>query len=82
MVWQFAKADWDKMRDMFSAKPWEDMQTMHANDAAVLFNKAIQECAEHCIPRRELRERKSTHPWLTDAVETMVQQKNRRGRHA
>ena len=76
MVCEFVQADWDKMRDMLSAKPWEDMQTIHVNDAAVLFNKAIQECAEHCIPRRVLRERKSTHPWLTDAVETLVQQKN------
>ena len=75
VVWQFAKADWDKMRDMLSAKPWEDMQRMHANDAAVFFNTAIQECAEQCIPRRELKERKSTHPWLDDAVESLVKQK-------
>ena len=24
-VWVFAKADWDKMRDMLRATPWEDM---------------------------------------------------------
>ena len=75
VVWQFAKVDWDNMRDMLSAKPWEDMQRMHANDAAVFFNTAIQECAEQCIPRRELKERKSTHPWLDDAVESLVKQK-------
>ena len=51
------------------------MQRMHAYDATVLLNTAIQECAEQCIPRRELKERKSTHPWLDDAVESLVKQK-------
>ena len=41
MVWQFAKADWDMMRDMLSTVPWEDMRAMHASDAAEFFNKSI-----------------------------------------
>ena len=41
VVWQFVKADLDKMRDMLNVKPLENMQRMHANDAAVFFNTAI-----------------------------------------
>ena len=75
MVWEFAKADWDKMRDMLSTHPLENMEAMHAHDAAIVTNTAIKDCAEHCIPQRKLRERKSTHPWLNEAVETLVKQK-------
>ena len=75
MVWEFAKADWDKMRDMLSTHPWENMEAMHANDAAICIITAINDFAEHCIPQRKLRERKSTHPWLNEAVETLVKQK-------
>ena len=51
------------------------MEAMHTNDAAIFISTAIKDCAEHCIPQRQLRERKSTHPWLNEAVETLVKQK-------
>ena len=41
MFWQFAKADWDMMRDMVSTVPWEDMRAMHASDASEFLNKSI-----------------------------------------
>ena len=75
-VWQFAKADWEMLRYMLSTQPWEEMTEMNASDAADFLGKTIQESAEHCIPRRELRERKSTHPWLTAETEILVQEKN------
>ena len=31
---------------------------------------------KHCIRRRELRERKSTHAWFTAKTEILVQEKN------
>ena len=64
------------LRDMLSTQPWEEMTEMNASDAADFLGKTIQESAEHCIPRRELRERKSTHPWLTAETEILVQEKN------
>ena len=42
LVCEFAKVDWDKMRDMLSTHRWEDMQAMHANEVATFFSKAIQ----------------------------------------
>ena len=51
------------------------MEAMHANDAAIFISTAIKDFAEHCIPQRKLRERKSTHPWLNDTVETSFKQK-------
>ena len=73
MVWQFAKVDRDKTRHMISAKPLENMQTMHAGDAAVLLNNAIRG-ALHIY--KGVARRQSTHLWLTDAVETLVKQTN------
>ena len=73
-VLEFAKADWDKMRDMLSTYHWDDMEVMHANDAATFLSTAIQECAAQSITKRKLRERKSTHPWLNKVVEAFVKQ--------
>ena len=63
------------MRYMLSTHRLENMQAMHANDAAMFINTAIEERAEHCIAQRKLRERKSTHPWLIAEVEALAQQK-------
>ena len=59
---------------MLSTQPWEDMLKMNASDAADFLEQTIQESAEHCIPRRELRERKSTHPWLTAEPKILVKE--------
>ena len=48
---------------------------MHASDAAEFFKNSILESASHCIPQRELRERKSTHPWLNAETELLVKSK-------
>ena len=64
------------MRSMLGTQPWEDMLKMNASDAADFLCKTIQESAELCIPRRELRERKSTHPWLTAETEILVKETN------
>ena len=74
MIWQFADMDWDKIQDMLGTQPWEDMREMNAGDAADFLSKAIQESSEHCIPRRELREQKSTHPWFTAETEILVKE--------
>ena len=38
-------------------------------------NDAILAAAEECIPKRELKETKCTHPWLTTEVEQFVKAK-------
>ena len=37
-------------------------------------NNIILEIAEQCIPKKTLKEKKSTHPWLTEKVEEMVRE--------
>ena len=42
MVWQFANADSDKMRDMLSTQPCEDMFEMSAREAADLLQDNLR----------------------------------------
>ncbi len=71
-VWEYGKADWDRMRDMLTECDWGMMACMTPSDAAENFNKTVLDVAQECIPQKELRERKSTHPWLTMEVERLV----------
>ena len=67
---------------MRSTQPWEDIFKMNVSHAAGFLSKTIQESVEHCKPRRELREWKSIHPWLTAETEIPVKETKPRGRNA
>ena len=46
VVLQFAKVDCNKMQEILNANPCKDVRRMRTNEAAVLCNTAIQECAD------------------------------------
>ena len=74
-VWQYAKADWERMRSILEEIDWGHMYEQTPHEAADHLTKTIASVAEQCIPQRQLRERKSTHPWLTDETEQLVEAK-------
>ncbi len=74
-VWQFAKADWDRLRDTLSEQDWSYIETEDTNAAAARLTNEILGIAQERIPKRTLRDKKSTHPWLTDRVIELVQAK-------
>jgi hypothetical protein len=74
-VWQFAKADWDRLRDELAETPWSRMESMGADEAAEMLTSEVLRLSEACIPKRKITEKKSTHPWLTDKVEQLVREK-------
>ena len=68
LVWQFKDADWDGLRHALSLVQWSQLLNVDANSGAQRLTQAILELAAYYIPQRILRERKSTHPWITEAV--------------
>ena len=56
-VWQFAKADWDKLRDSVGEEDWSWIQAMDASDAAERLTRDILSKAQDCIPKRRIREK-------------------------
>ena len=75
IVWQYAQADWEKMRDILENVEWAAMNTMTPDTAADYLSNTIISAAEQCIPKRTLQQKKSTHPWLTGEVEELVEAK-------
>ena len=48
------------------------METMDPNAASEYLLNSINEVAQLCIPQKMIQEKKSTHRWLTDAVEDLL----------
>ncbi len=74
-VWQYAKADWERMRSVLEESEWDCMNAMGPDEASGYLSKTILDAAELCIPRKTFFDKKSTHPWLTDEVEDLVEAK-------
>ena len=75
IVWRYGKADWDALRTKLDSVDWTELQHCSVDDAAQLWTQQILQAAQECIPKKELCEKKSTHPWVNDRVLEMVRQK-------
>ena len=74
-VWQFAKADWEGLNDALASEDWSWIPDCNANEAARCITDVILAHSCRHIPRRHIRERKVTHPWVNDDVVELVQRK-------
>ena len=74
-VWQYANADWDRLRSEFEEANWDCMLAMDPDTASRHLETAIINAAELCIPQKLVREKKSSHPWRTADVEDLVEAK-------
>ena len=74
-VWRYDKADWDGLRRHFDQMQWETIVTGDADTAAVSFTQEILSAASQFVPRKWIKETKSSHPWLNDRVQNMVKKK-------
>ena len=74
-VWRYAKADWVRMRSELKESDWNCMIAMDPDTASIYLANRISDVAELCVPKKQVREKKSTHPWLTNEVEDLVEAK-------
>ena len=75
-VWLYDKADWERMSAMFTCTDWTFIDNESSELGATLLTETVLDIAQTCIPQREIGERKSTHPWLTEELVRLVDQKN------
>ena len=59
-VWNFAKADWVRLKDELRDHDWSVLHGMGAQGAAATVTKTILHLAEQCIGKRTVKEYKST----------------------
>ena len=74
-VWDFAKGNWAAVRQDLAETDWDCLLEKDADEAAAFFNARLLQTLERHVPRRFLKERKSTHPWLTEEVLLLVKAK-------
>ena len=74
-VWDFRKADWERLSDTLQSCEWSDIMGDNVDEAAQAMTNTILSASTACIPKRLLKERKSTHPWLNDRVVELVKAK-------
>ena len=71
-VWRRADADWRGFEDALSEQDWTQLDHMSPNEGAEWLQDTILGLMQAWIGKRELREKKSTHPWLNDQVVALV----------
>ena len=76
-VWNFRDADWKGLKGALKSQNWEFLRAGSASDGAQELTSVILETAKAFIPKRILREHKSTHPWITSSCEESIKEKNR-----
>ena len=75
-VFDFRKADWTRIRRDFRSTDWTCMDFMAVDDAERHLHNSILETLRRHTPERELRERRSTHPWINDRCLAAIREKN------
>ena len=76
-VWNFAKADWTRAKELLKDANWHCLEHLGADEGAAYFNERLLEVLRQCVPRKTLWEKKRTHPWLTDEVLKLVEAKHK-----
>ena len=79
-MWQFRDADWDALNDTFAETDWSFIDCLDTSAAADhLSNIILEQMREHILSK-EIEEKKTSHPWLTDrAVEAVRVKHSLRG---
>ena len=74
-VWLHTQADWERMRQLLEDTDWTPFDASDPDTLSQHINDVILDVATLCIPTEELRQRKSTHQWLTKEMQHLVRVK-------
>ena len=67
-VWKFATADWDRLEALLQEEDWSRISRMTPDNGASTLSETLLRHANCCIQKKRIVEKKTTHPWLSDAV--------------
>ena len=67
-VWKFGTADWDRLECLLQEEDWSGMSCVCPHKGARHLSETVLEHAGSCIKKKRIVEKKSTHPWLNEAV--------------
>ena len=65
-VCDFKKADWDRLRSRLESHDWSFLDIGTVDDVASQLTASILDHCRYCIPIRVCKEKRKSHPWMTD----------------
>ena len=74
-VWSFSSADWVAVFEALEENPWEELLSSDVDEGVHSIAAAVTASMERGIPRRQLRQPKCSHPWITPTVVAAIKDK-------
>ena len=74
-VYDFKKAEWEKLNKRLGAQNWEFLHTLSADNATARLTSVILECVSQCIPQRWIVDKAFVHPWIDDTCKNALARK-------
>ena len=71
-VWRFADADWEGMDEALGRQDWSHLDHMSPCEGAAWLQEFILETMQQWIGKREVKDKKPTHPWMNNVVLELV----------
>lgn len=75
-VLHFSEADWVRMQSNIEEASWKFLSETFPSEGAQRLTEQLLQIAEDNIPRRAVKIKKSTHPWLPERGEDAVRRKH------
>ena len=76
-VYDYNKADWDKLRKTLADKDWQAFfSDLGAGDSASALTNLLLTLVDSCIPSRWITDKAFAHPWLNDACREALRLKH------
>jgi len=76
MAWQLSRANWKALERDLRAFDWTMLERGTAEDALNNFLEILWQSLLKHIPRKQIVNKKSTHPWLNDRCKNAIKKKN------
>ena len=76
-VWDYRRADWTGLKEALGAFDWKPLMEESVDTHAKNLTERILEISQQFIPRRKIKHRKMSHPWLTRECQELTEAKNK-----
>ena len=75
-VWNYRDANWEGLKKAFQTTDWKAFEKDSVDFNAEALTNHILEKAREFIPRRSIKDKKMSHPWITEKCREATEKKN------
>ena len=75
-VWNYRDADWVLLNDTLAELDWDFIRRCSPDEGTARLTEIILHHANEIIGKRDCKDIKSTHPWLTEELTQIIKMKH------